>query len=117
MKIKRKIYLKANDIIDNKLDIIFYLKHMNLLDVINQILKYDNKRGIIKFLSTPIIFEEKNEKEEKIKNNDQYNEHYCDNDIDILDEDISKLDEKTELKENDRKLICLVNERLNMLLK
>ena len=117
MKFKRKIFLKANDIIDNTLDIIFYIKQMNLLDVINQILKYDNKRGIIKFLSTPIIFEEKNEKEEKIKNNDQYNEHYCDNDIDILNEDISKLDEKTELKENDRKLICLVNERLNMLLK
>ena len=67
MKIKRKVLLKANDIIDNKLDIVFYLKYMNLLDVINQILKNDNKKGIIKFLSTPIIFlnEEKEEKEKK----------------------------------------------------
>ncbi len=116
-KIKRKLFLKANDIIDNKLDIVFYLKHMNLLDIINQILKYENKKGIIKFLSTPIIIEEEIiEKKSEIKYSDKYNEHYCDYDLDKLGEEILNMDINENLHKNDKKLMNLVHKKLKMLL-
>jgi hypothetical protein len=48
------IIYSPDDFIDEKLDIIYYIKNMLLLELINQ-LEFENKQNFINFLITPII--------------------------------------------------------------
>ena len=43
-----------DDILDNKLDIVFYIKNMFILELISK-LKFAEKQNLINFLCTPII--------------------------------------------------------------
>ena len=48
------IIQNPDDFIDEKLDIIFYIKNMLLIELINQ-LEFENKQNFINFLITPIV--------------------------------------------------------------
>ena len=49
-----RIIYNPDDFIDEKLDIMYYIKNMLLLELINK-LKFENKQNFINFLVTPII--------------------------------------------------------------
>ena len=67
-KLKNKINLieQANNMINEKLDIVFYIRNMILFQIINKI--YLENKDIVDFLSRPIIYF-KNEKEEEKPDN------------------------------------------------
>ena len=62
---KTNLIKQSNDLIDDKLDIIFYIRNMFLLQSINRI--YLENKTIVNFLSSPIIYLDKEKCEEKNK--------------------------------------------------
>ena len=62
---KTNLIKQSNDLIDDKLDIIFYIRNMFLFQSINRI--YLENKTIINFLSSPIIYLDKEKCEEKNK--------------------------------------------------
>ena len=83
-KFESKINLikKANEIIDDKLDIIYYVRNLILFEIINKI--YLENKTIINFLSRPIIYINE-DNGEKIENDIETNISYED-----ISEDKSK---------------------------
>ncbi len=110
LKLKKNITEKANIILYNKLDIVLFVRNMFLLDIMNDtLLNYNNKRkGIIKFLSRPIISVNKNEENELNDFYKQYNE----NDFDNFYNETSELILKSKGLEMEKKLISLSNQQL-----
>ena len=51
LKLKKELNLKANNLLNNKLDISLFVKNMILIDIMNQILLRENKEVITQFLS------------------------------------------------------------------
>ena len=62
---KTNLIKQSNDLIDDKLDIIFYIRNMFLFQSINRI--YLENKTIVNFLSSPIIYLDKEKCEEKNK--------------------------------------------------
>ena len=89
---KINLYNQAKNIIDNKLDIIYYIRNMILFEIINKV-QLENK-NIINFLSRPIIY--LNDFEEKKKESkNEINDKATNFSIDIEDlQDQKKIDEK-----------------------
>ena len=84
------LYSKAEDIIDSKLDVNYYLKSIFTLDIYKSIIM-DDKQEILKFLCMPIITSNKGENDESYK----YHEMYTDNDFKALDDEAFKKYTKT----------------------
>ena len=105
-KLKSKSILskKANDIIFYKLDIIYYIKKMLYLDTYQTLIN-DDKKGIVKFLSMPII----SPNEEKSK---KYEEYYSEKDFKKFYDEFSKLDEKSNKSKSDEKIVFLSKQHL-----
>ena len=104
---KTILYSKAEDIINTKLDITYYLKSIFSLDIYNKII-WSDKQEIIKFLSLPII-------SSKIKDKDkyyQYHQNYSDNDFEKFDENVSEFINKQQKSESDNELLSLSNQKL-----
>ena len=101
------LYSKAEDILDSKLDVIYYLKSVLTLDIYKNIFM-DDKQEILKFLCMPIISSETENKECY-----QYHTIYSDNDFNALENEISLLLKKPSIGVNEKKLLNLVNQRLN----
>ena len=99
---------KAEKIIKKKLNIIYYLKNMMLLDVFNNRINED-KKEIFKFLSLPIISPNLDEKdnEESFPN---FAKHFTNDDFNIFSDKINKLLESDNI--NDKKLILISNDNL-----
>ncbi len=114
LKLKKNITQKANNILYNKLDIVLFVRNMFILDIMNEILINDNnnRKGIMKFLSRPIISETEKEEEQL---NDFYNE-YNENDFDSFYKEISEIVRKSDKLEMEKKLISLSNAQLKNLL-
>ena len=55
LKLKKEINVKANNLLNNKLDISLFVKNMILIDIMNQILLRENKEVVTQFLSRPVI--------------------------------------------------------------
>ena len=85
---------------------------MILLDIINEALLNNNRKGIIKFLSRPII--SINKKEDNYLN-DFYNNYYED-DFDNFYSDVFELVQKTGKRETEKQLIFLSNQQLKKLI-
>ena len=62
---KTNLIKQSNDLIDDKLDIIFYIRNMFLFQSINRI--YLENKTIVNFLSSPIIYLDEEKCEEKNK--------------------------------------------------
>ena len=101
------LYSKAEDILDSKLDVIYYLKSVLTLDIYKNIFM-DDKQEILKFLCMPIISSEAENKECY-----QYHTIYTDNDFNSLENEISLLLKKPSNGETEKKLLNLVHQRLN----
>ena len=121
LRLKNNLQIKANNILNNKLDIVLYLRNMMLLDVMSTILLDNNKKNIIEFLIHPKLtiynnqenkYKENKEKKENKKYFDKYNE----NDFNNFYAEISNLIQKTYIKNEDRKLISLSNDELKKLI-
>ena len=108
LKRKKKLLTEANDFLYKKLDIIFYIRNMIFLDMINKVILGDGRKGINKLLITPIIFGK--EKEEEI--DDNYYEHYCENDFNNYYDEIIQLNECQDVTEIETKIVSLSNEQL-----
>ena len=83
---KIKLIKQANSIINNKLDIVFYIRNMILFEMINKI--YLENKNITNFLSRPIIYLNESKFEEKPKF-----------DLSDIDNDILGDDNKNKKKE------------------
>ena len=85
---------------------------MILFDIIYQYILDTNKRGIIKFLSQPILSFNKKEEIRFDKTQDYYYKY----DFDKLNNDISKLVYKPKINKKEMKLILLSNKKLKELI-
>ena len=114
LKKKKSMTEKANALLYNKLDIVLFARNMILLDIMNEaLINNNNRKGIIKFLSRPVIsIEEKENNEEE----DVINEKYKESDFDNFYEETSELAKKDEKLEMEKQLISLSNNRLKTLL-
>ena len=108
LKRKKKLLTEANIFIHKKLDIIFYIRNMIFLEMLNKIILGDEKKGINKLLITPIIFGK--EKEEEIEEN--YYGHYCEDDFNNYHNEILELNESPIMGKAEKKIISLSNEKL-----
>ena len=68
LKKKKEIYDKSTEILFTKMDIIEYLKNMQILNVLNKLILSKEERNILKFLSKPSINVNEDENDE-INNN------------------------------------------------
>jgi hypothetical protein len=99
-KIETKVNLfeYAKRIIDDKLDIIYYIRNMNLFEIINSI-QLENK-NIVNFLSKPIIYlndVKERKKESENKTNDDIKTNISLETIYMEEEEEKKIDEKVNM--------------------
>ena len=104
---------KGEDIINSKLNIIYYVKNMLFLDVINNMLNED-KKEIYKFLSMPIISSNENE-EDKIYQQREKELHYSDEDFLNFYLQIKRITDNTTIESDDMKLLKLSYKQLKKL--
>ena len=102
-KFKKKLNLieQANNLINDKLDVKFYIRNMILFELINQI--YLENKTILNFMSKPIIYYKKNIKEinedkKDNKSKKNLNDKKTNTSLDLGDElDEKKIDEKKDI--------------------
>ena len=113
LRLKKILTEKANNILYKKLDIVLFIRNMILLDIMNESILNDNnnRKGIIKFLSRPIISISKDEGSEF----DDFYKRYSLKDFDTLYEQTSELVRKSEKLEMEKKLIFISNQQLKKL--
>ena len=93
---KKKLIDKARIMINDKLDVVFYIRNMILFELINKI--YLENKTILNFLSRPIIYLKDPQEQEKEKNNIDLNDIKTDASFELYDEkDEQKIDEKKEI--------------------
>ncbi len=112
LRIKKNTTEKANNILYNKLDIVLFMRNMILLDIMSKLLvNNNNKNGIIKFLSRPIVSEDKIEESEL----NESTKSYAETDFDNFYYEIWELVQKAEKKETEKQLLSLSNRQLKEL--
>ena len=107
LEAKMALFSNAEDIINAKLDIVYYLKSIFLLDIIKKI-TLDDKKEMLKFLCMPFV----SPKIEENLSYYHYHESFTDDDFTLLCNEINTCMENYQLKEEEQKLITLVNHRL-----
>ena len=112
LKIKNDLNQKAMDILDNKLDIVAYVRNMMLIDIINEILLDKKTESIINFLARPIICLKDNDEEEEFS---LFYHKYKEADFEQFYNEVIQLSNKTYLKEKEAKLISLCNKHLKQI--
>ena len=109
LKAKKNLTQKANNILNNKLDITLYIKNAILIDILNQALINDNMKSMTKFISRPIISLSKSGERDL----NQFYKNYAVTDFDNLYENISEMSKKPSLTQAEQKIISLVYNELN----
>ena len=97
-KLKSKINLieQAKEMINDKLDVVFYIRNMILFELINKI--YLENKDILNFLSRPIIYINGNKEKDQEKTEKELNDTRTNESIDIYDEiEEKKVDEKKDI--------------------
>ncbi len=109
----KNITEKTNNMLNNKLDIVLYIKNTILLDIMNEILinNNNNRANIIKFLSRPVISGNKEEEKNKTENKNIYSEK----DFDDFYKESLELIQKSQKLEMEKKLIFLSDIQLKNL--
>ena len=108
LKVKNELNAKAINILDNKLDIVLYVRNMLLFDIINETIIDETKKSVINFLCRPIL--SINEKED-----DKFSEfyqNYKEKDFELFSLGIFKLIQKYPKEEREKKLIELCHKHL-----
>ena len=107
LETKMALFSNAEDIINSKLDIVYYLKSIFLLDIIKKI-TLDDKKEMLNFLCMPFV----SSKNEENWSYYHYHENFTDKEFMLLCNEINTCMENYQLKEEEQKLITLVNHRL-----
>ena len=112
LKIKKNFHDIIGNILNQKLDVIFYIKNMLICDIINETLFNSKNIEILNFLSRPVISINKNNEKQLPK----FEHNFGENEYDKLHDGISELiqkEEKTQMEEN---LILLSEKKLSELI-
>ena len=112
LKIKNDLNEKAIDILDNKLDIVAYVRNMIIIDIINEIIIENNTEYIINFLARPIISLKDNDEEEEFS---LLYHKYKEADFEKFYDEVIQLSNKTCLNKKEAKLISLCNRHLKQI--
>ena len=109
---KERLIKEAMDIFDKKLDIYIYIKNMILIDIMYQILMSDINKDCVNFLSRSLIYLNKKKKEEVEELNEVYmpTSKLKSYNSDKLYREFTKLVEKTEKTEIEKKIVSLYND-------
>ena len=108
MRIKNDSNEKANELLFQKMDVITYIRNMILFDIVNQAFIDDNKKSVINFLCRPVINPD-------IKINGEFDlfyKNYKEKDFNKYYAKIRELTQKSNIDEQDKKLISISNEHL-----
>ena len=108
LKLKKQFHEKINNILCNNLDIVFYIKNMLLIEVMNDVLLNSNNKDVINFLYRPILSWNKKEEKECIKSY----ENYKDIDFDKFYEKLSQLIQKPDITQKEKQIIFLTRQKL-----
>ena len=108
MKIKNKVNENAKEIINQKLNIISYIRNMILFDIMNQTILDNDRNDIINFLCRPIISLNDNQKHET----DEFYKRYKESDFEKFSKNIKELQKKSDKSEKEQKLLFLSKEHL-----
>ena len=112
LKIKANVSEKAYNILNQKLNVILYVRNMILLDIINNTIIDDKKRDILNFLSRPIISLNKNKNERQ----DIFYENLFENDFDKFYNSIYELSRKANKNDYEKRLVNYSKEQLKELI-
>jgi len=112
LAIKSKMHENANKLLNNKLDIITYVRNMILFDIITKTILDDDRNNIINLLCRPVISLKNNQKKEF---NKFYN-NYKEQDFNKFANDINELLKKPKKEGRENKLISLVKGELKKFL-
>ena len=121
-------YYREEELIDDKLEVVYYIKNILLLEIFRDEINKD-KKEILKFISMPVTSpksqkkekkdneEDKKQKEKEVKKDkeDRYyknNEPYSDYDFSKLVKDLLTLGNKSHLQEDEKYLIKLAGKKL-----
>ena len=113
MKIKNNINENANDIINQKLDVILYIRNMILFDIMNQTIIDNERNDIINLLCRPLISEEKIQKDEF----NEFNKNYKEEDFEKFVNNFIDLIQKPQKNEKEKKLISITKKNLKKIYK
>ena len=102
---KTMIYSKAEDVINAKLDILYYLKSILSLDILQSML-IKNKDEILPFLCMPVISSEESY-------NNQCYKKFDDDDFEKFFMKTSEMADEPALNENGKKILTFINAKLN----
>jgi hypothetical protein len=112
LKLKIDVSEKANNLLNQKLNVILYVRNMILLDILNHTIIDDKKRDILNFLSRPIIASNKN----KYEKQDKFYENLFENDFDKFYNCVYELSRKANKNDNEKRLINLSKQHLKELI-
>ena len=107
---KSKLTEKANNLLNEKLDIALYVKNAFLIEILNQSLIDNKRQGIIKFMSRPIFSDKSLDKELG-----EFYRNYSEKDFDKFNNEIIELIQNPDLEKLDQNLIKLSNQELKKL--
>ena len=102
----------AEDVINAKLDIIYYLKSILLLDIIKKI-SMEEKQEMLNFLCMPFI---SSNKKENMSYYD-YHKNFSDEDLENLGDEIDNIVRKEQISEEENNLLSLINQRIKKYIK
>ena len=111
LKLKIDVSEKANNLLNQKLNVILYVRNMILLDILNHTIIDDKKRDILNFLSRPIIASNKN----KYEKQDKFYENLFEYDFDKFYNCVYELSRKANKNDNEKRLINLSKQHLKEL--
>ena len=112
LRIKNDLNEKAVNILNNKLDIVLYIRNMILFDILNETLLDESKKSIINFLCRPILSINKDE-ENKFS---EFYQNYRESNFDTFLVSINSLIKKTPKEERENKLLSLCHEQFKNLI-
>ena len=108
---KRDLKMKADEILNEKIDIILYIKNMILFEIMKQRMLNHNVYEIVKFVIRPVVSLYKKEE----FNYKEIYKKYCEKDFNNLFNETSKLVRKSKRINKEIKLIPLTNQKLKEL--
>ena len=103
---------KANNILNDKLDIILYVRNMILFDIINETILSESKKDIINFLCRPTLSTNKVVKNKFVS----FYQSFKENDFEKFSIGYKKLLKQTNKKEREFKLISFTENKLKDLI-
>ena len=112
LKLKIDVSEKANNLLNQKLNVILYVRNMILLDILNKTIIDEQKRDILNFLSRPIISSNNNKNEKQ----DIFYENLFENDFDKFYNCVYELSRKANKNDNEKRLIKLSKQHLKELI-